>query len=254
MNSSRLLRRYFLLGVLPLTTLSMTSRSLLADSVLPTSAFFCEAADPTETVTCTGSAIQLPSNGGIDGTEINFSASVLSPGDSVTILGDGSANVHGQIQLEILGPLTGDDLPVGTQIPYTFSFQATSMDSGGTLILQNSFADVAGALPQALAITSPENCGAGPIARTNTCESLSETGSGLYNPGAVSSGTVLGLPFFVVVDTLDLPGAPAPTITISGTVDFNPSPVPEPRYSALAALSLLVLFLGLRRRLTSTKP
>jgi hypothetical protein len=197
--------------------------SLHADTILPASNFSCNF--------CTGSAAQLPAVNGIEGVELTF------------IGGSSGADVI--FSLDVIGTL-GSDLPAGTSIPYTFSFNADSQNPGGTnIVFSNFFAQPpplqepneyeGNPSNQISAITRDGNCAPTPSAPTNThwCRSVQGSGT-LVFPAGVPSGALLELGASIEIDTQNLFGGPF--IDLNGTIDFNP--VPEPRHPLLILLGL----------------
>lgn len=229
------------------------SVSLRADSVLPTATFYCENENSGPTGNCSGSGTQLPSVNGIQGVGMNFSAS--SSGSDVL-----------ETQFAIIGALSGDNLSAGTLIPYSFSFTATSTNLGGTEITNYIFDPTAlyafppdsnvpppilgESVSQSSTVTVNGNCSGGPSGPTNTCWSLSVTGTGVFEfSNTVPSGAVVEIPLYTEIDTGNLLGSP--NITISGTINFNP--VPEQRYSTLAVVGGGFALLLYRRRRTGLR-
>ena len=230
-------------------TLFAVSYSLWGDSILPTAIGYCQSAFGSSG-SCSVSATQLPSGNGIQGIQMNVSAN--SPSSDLLAF-----------QFEIVGALSGDSLPAGTLIPYSFSFVAGSVNAGGTEITNFSFDPihfvpfplppdlsipppiVGASVSQSSTITSNGNCIPGlPSGPTNTCWQLSVTGNGMFQLGNVPSGALVEIPLYAEFDTSSFLGPPQ--IHFSGEVSFNP--IPEPRYAGLILLTSGLVFAIWQRR------
>lgn len=194
--------------------------SLRADSVLPTSTFSCTG------FSCSGSTTQLPSANGVQGVEIDFT-------------GSSSGSSNATFQYDIAGVLSGDSLPAGAQISFTYSFTAESDNLAGTQIVSDSFVVPSFAAfevaSQSETIDGDGSCVPDPPGFPSWCRIVE--GSGVLElPSGLSSGSPLDLGAQITINTINGRGEPA--IMLNGTVDFTA--VPEPRgYWTMLATALL---------------
>ncbi|HUA20341.1 MAG TPA: hypothetical protein VMB25_16450 [Bryobacteraceae bacterium] len=202
---------------------------LRADSVLPTETLSCSGES------CSGSATQLASANGVQGVEIDFSGS-----------SDDSAS--STFEYDIAGLLSGDSLPAGSLISFTYSFTAESDNVDDTQIISDSFVvppfaafDV---VSQTETIDGDGSCVPDPPNFPSWCRSVE--GSGVLEfPSGLASGAPLDLGAEVTIDTDN--GGGEPTISISGSVDFTAA-VPEPRGDWTMPAGALIAIAWLGRR------